>query len=222
MTGQLVLDLPHRSAAGREDFLVAPCNNEAVALVDSWPAWTDIICYLYGPSASGKTHLLDIWARKAKADVVCASRVGRDLTPHELVKFSALALDNLDRLDPAAQDILFHIINEARSLNMPMLFAARVAPQALKLNLPDLVSRLRALPAIAMGEPDDSLLRGLLSKLLKDRQLSCAPHVVNFIVDRIERDCASVKNLVVRLDEMSLAEKRPLTRALAAEALAHC
>ena len=36
---QLVLDLPVRPALGRADFLVAPSNALAVALVDRWPDW---------------------------------------------------------------------------------------------------------------------------------------------------------------------------------------
>ena len=35
---QLALDLPHRTAFGRDAFLVAACNADAVAWVDRWPA----------------------------------------------------------------------------------------------------------------------------------------------------------------------------------------
>ncbi len=36
---QLTLDLPHRVATGREDFLVSGANEAAVAAVDAWPDW---------------------------------------------------------------------------------------------------------------------------------------------------------------------------------------
>ena len=36
---QLPLDLGHRPALGREDFLVAPSNQGAVAWIDRWPDW---------------------------------------------------------------------------------------------------------------------------------------------------------------------------------------
>ncbi|HRQ82666.1 MAG TPA: DNA replication protein, partial [Azospirillaceae bacterium] len=62
---QLTLDLPHRSAMGEADFLVAAPNAEAVAWIDRWPAWPAPALCLYGPAGCGKTHLSRIWAERA-------------------------------------------------------------------------------------------------------------------------------------------------------------
>ena len=37
MPDQLILDLPHRTALGRDDFLVGDCNRLAVDFIDRWP-----------------------------------------------------------------------------------------------------------------------------------------------------------------------------------------
>jgi len=52
---QLVFDLKHRCAMGREDFLITSSNREAVEAIDAWPDWQHHTLALVGPSASGKT-----------------------------------------------------------------------------------------------------------------------------------------------------------------------
>ena len=39
VSAQLPLDLPHRPALGRSDFVVADNNRDAVAWLDLWPDW---------------------------------------------------------------------------------------------------------------------------------------------------------------------------------------
>ena len=55
---QLILDLPYRPAQGREDFLVAACNEAAVAWIERPEDWPNGLLVIHGPGGSGKTHLL--------------------------------------------------------------------------------------------------------------------------------------------------------------------
>jgi len=77
MPAQLVLPLEPNNAMTRADFIVAPCNARAFAFLDSYPDWPAPMAALYGPSASGKTHLARIWAARAGAALLDA----RDLQP---------------------------------------------------------------------------------------------------------------------------------------------
>ncbi|MGH6886706.1 MAG: HdaA/DnaA family protein, partial [Geminicoccales bacterium] len=61
------LDLGHRPALGREDFLVAPCNEVAVAWIDRWPDWPAGGLAIYGPPGCGKSHLAEIWRAASSA-----------------------------------------------------------------------------------------------------------------------------------------------------------
>src|SRR3954471_18966600 len=70
---QLVLPLEVRSAQGRADFIVAPGNERAVAFIDSFPNWPAAAAALYGPAASGKSHLAAVWAQKSGAAVIDAA-----------------------------------------------------------------------------------------------------------------------------------------------------
>ena len=70
---QIPLNLGHRTALGRDDFLVAPNNHDAVAWIDLWPEWPAPCFILYGPVASGKTHLGAVWAERSTA--ICVKAV---------------------------------------------------------------------------------------------------------------------------------------------------
>jgi chromosomal replication initiation ATPase DnaA len=77
--------------------------------------------------------------------------------------------------------------------------------------LPDLASRLAAMPAVAIAPPDDALLAAVLVKLFADRQLAIGADVVDYLVGRMERSFAAASAMVERLDRAALAERRAVT-----------
>ena len=101
-----------------------------------------------------------------------------------------------------------------------LLITARAAPASWSVALPDLASRLRAIPTVALSAPDDALLRAVLVKLFADRQLAVDESLVSYLATRIERSFAAARAAVEALDREALRLKRPVTRALAAEFLA--
>lgn len=112
---------------------------------------------------------------------------------------------------------LFHVINLAREEGVFLLFTARSAPSLWPVALPDVVSRLRALPVIVLQAPDDATLRGVIVKLAADRQLQLDESVVGYILTHIERSFAAARAAVIALDQEALRQGRPPSRALAAE-----
>ena len=125
----------------------------------------------------------------------------------------------LEDLEPAGLDerALFHLLNLAREEGVYLLITARTAPAAFPVTIRDLASRLRAVPAVTLAAPDDTLLRALIVKLAADRQLTVDEALVNYLGNRIERSFAAARAAVARLDEEALRRQRPVTRALAAE-----
>ncbi|PKQ08349.1 MAG: chromosomal replication initiator DnaA [Alphaproteobacteria bacterium HGW-Alphaproteobacteria-12] len=220
MPRQLVLELVHRPAFGREDFLVAPPNEAAVALIDTWPEWPDRVVALSGPEGSGKTHLAEVWrAASGAVSLAPAGLAGADIPA--LVAHGAIILEDLDVLDAAAERALFHLVNLVREEEAYLLLTSHVPLARLGFALPDLASRLRAVPQAALGVPDDTLLTGILVKLFDDRQLLVAPGVIPYLARRIERSVAAVRQAVEALDRASLSGRRPITVRLAAEFLNH-
>jgi chromosomal replication initiation ATPase DnaA len=214
---QLALALDHAESFARDDFLMSPCNAAALTLIESWPDWPAQSVVLVGPEGSGKSHLAAIFAGAAGARFLAARALAAALLPAALTT-GALVVEDIaaGRFDERA---LFHLLNLAGEERAFVLLTARTAPGGWKLAIPDLASRLKALPVVALTAPDDVLLRGVLVKLFADRQIAVDESLVGFLVKRIERSIAAARAVVAELDREAMRQKRPLTRALAAEIL---
>ena len=125
----------------------------------------------------------------------------------------------LEDCAPAAfeERALFHLLNLVREQDGYLLVTARTAPALWDVTLPDLASRLRAMPAISLTMPDDALLRAVAVKLFADRQLPVDENLVGFLLTRVGRSFAAIQAAVQTLDREALQRKRPVNRALAAE-----
>jgi len=213
MTEQMPLDLGHRAALGREDFLVAPGNRDAVAWIDLWPNWPGPGLVIYGPEACGKTHLAEVWRARSNAQILTPADIaGRD-APGLLGDCRAIVLERPDRgVDETA---LFHFFNYLAAQGGSLLITAEAPPTQWPLRLPDLRSRLAALPAVAVGPPDDALIEAVMVKQFADRQIRVTPEVVAYLVPRLERSLAAVRAVVEALDRTALAEQRSITVPLA-------
>ena len=214
---QLPLVLPHEEAMGRADFVAGAANRTALALIEAWPDWPVPVVLLTGPAGSGKSHLVRIWREASGAQIVPAARLG-EADPLRLAATPAVGVEDADRTEAAAP--LFHLLNAARASGASVLVTARQAPPSWPGMVPDLASRLRAAAPAPLGEPDDELLAGVLVKLLADRQIEVDPAVLSYLTARMERSLTAARALVDAIDGESLARRRPVTRAVAAAALA--
>jgi|SRR5579862_1490369 chromosomal replication initiation ATPase DnaA len=212
---QLALSLDHAESYAREDFLSGPCNAAALALVDGWPDWPANTVALVGPEGSGKSHLAATWTMAAGARVIS----GRALTQSDLLPSLATGALVVEEAAAADERALFHLINLAREQEAFLLFTARTPPSTWPILLPDLVSRLRAIPVVTLQAPDDALLRAVIVKIAADRQLDLDESTVTYLSTHIERSFAAARAAVIALDDEALQRGRPPTRALAAEML---
>jgi chromosomal replication initiation ATPase DnaA len=213
---QLVFELPHRAAMGLEDFLVSESNAAAVALVDRWPDWPVGAAILVGPTGSGKTHLANVWQLRTAATSYPAPVLSREGVP-AVASAGAVIIEDIQTLvDEAA---LFHLLNLVREQRLQVLLTTDTAPGDLCVGLPDLRSRLKALPMASIEAPDDALLRAVLVKLFADRQLSVEPHVIDYVLVRMERSMSAAERFVTEADRQALVRQRRVTRAIAATAL---
>jgi len=213
---QLVFELPHRAAMGLEDFLVSDSNAAAVALIDRWPDWPVGAAILVGPRGSGKTHLANVWQLRAEATAYDAPSLTRESVP-AVASTGAAIIENIETL--ADEAALFHLLNLVREQRLQVLLTTDTAPGDLKVALPDLISRLKALPVASIEAPDDALLRAVLVKLFADRQLSVEPHIVDYVLVRMERSMSAAERFVAEADRQALVLQRRVTRPIAASAL---
>ena len=211
---QLGLDFPHHPALGRADFLVSDCNAAALQWIERWPDWPAHALVLFGPEGCGKSHLAHLWCARAGARLIS----GREMTAWERQSVSpGVAVDDADN---ASEIALLHLHNSCAETGAALLLVARNSPSAWTIALADLASRLRAAPAVGVTPPDDPLLAAVVVKHFADRQLRVQPAVIAYLVRRMERSFAAAAALTARLDQLALAESRPIGVALARRALA--
>ena len=221
MTGQLPLDLGRRTALGREDFLVGAANRDAVAWIDLWPDWPAPGLVIYGPAGCGKSHLAELWRLRSDAVCLTAGQVDGATVEGFARQQRSVVVEDIDRPGAKGLDLraLLHLHNLIAERGGHLLVTTRVAPVRLDIELADLRSRIMALPAVAVGPPDEELIGVVLVKQFADRQLRVAPEVVTYIVPRLERSFAAVGRVVQALDTAALANRRNITVALARDAL---
>ncbi|SEQ25252.1 dnaA protein [Thalassovita taeanensis] len=216
---QLSFDLPVRAALGREDFFVSPANAMSVVLIESWANWAGNKLALIGPRGAGKTHLAHVWAATSGARIMPACDLeGADIPA---LAQGPIAIEDVPGIarNRAAEEALFHLHNLVLAEGHSLLLTADRPAMLWGLGLPDLSSRMQGTQAVTLDQPDDRLLAAVVMKLFADRQLSPSPETITYLVTRMDRSFAAAHDLVAALDRESLAQKRPVTRALAAEVM---
>jgi chromosomal replication initiation ATPase DnaA len=214
---QLTLDLPHLSANGAEDFMVSETNRAASDLISRWPDWPAPAAVICGDAGVGKSHLVQIWVENSTGRSIPAAEL-RDAAMPDLLPLAAIAIEDIDR-GIGDEQALFHLLNRARDGHCSLLFTARREPGELEVTLPDLRSRLRAIPVVRIAPPDDALLQVLLVKLFADRQLRIDPAVIRTLITQMERSAAAAMRAVAEVDRLALATHRKPSSALANQAL---
>jgi chromosomal replication initiation ATPase DnaA len=216
---QLAFDLPARPALEREDFFVSVANAQAVALIEGWRDWPARKLALSGPRGAGKTHLAHVWAARAGARIVAAGDLGRA----DIAALAAgpVAVEDADGIAgrAEAEAALFHLHNLVLAEGHALMVTGAAPPRRWGLALPDLASRMEAMPLVRLGPPDDALLAAVLAKLFADRQLAPTPDCVPYLAQRIERTFEAARATVAEIDARALATGRRVTRQLAAEVL---
>lgn len=195
MTDQIALPFVWPADEDERDFIVSEANSTAVRHLEHWSLWPVMATVLTGPRKSGRSLLGRIFAAKTGGRFV----------------------DNADAQD---EEKLFHAWNAAQAAHKPLLLAADLPSAKWRIKLPDLRSRLLASPHVEIDEPDFALMVGLVEKLIHVRGLAVRPEVVRYVASRIERSYVGIARIVDALDEAALARRRPITMAVAREALA--
>ena len=226
MNRQLRLELRRPIPFRRKDFVVSPSNAESVRVLDDRRQWHAGCLALVGPEGAGKSHLARVWAKESGAAIICGqSHAKSDSAKSRAARPDLAALMGrpvlLEDADRAKDDeLLFHLINMASEAGGALLLTARTAPSAWPANLPDLRSRLNALPVAEIGEPDDVVLEGVLRKFFRERNIRPTNDVYPYLMRRIERSGPAALAIVERLDEASAeGEQRAVSRALARQFL---
>jgi chromosomal replication initiation ATPase DnaA len=213
MQPSLPLSLP--PAETLPELIIGEGNRLAYRLLFEDTGWGSSALYLQGEAGCGKSLLAQMWAEKQGAVFLPAALDDA---------FIASLTTGVYVLDPLAgeslpETALFHLLNLVKETGSRLLICSRIPVAALPITLPDLVSRLRALPVATIFAPDDTMLAALLMQQFATRQLRVESGIIPYLLSRIPRSFAAAIAVVEKLDHLSLAAKRSITLPLVRQAL---
>ncbi len=213
---QLALPLRLADHAVFESFL-STGNETLVAVLGELAEGVGEGCWLWGPSASGKSHLLQAVCSAAGDTAVyvplsALAEAGPALLDG-LASRDLICIDDVERVagNSAWEAALFDLCNQILDNDRRLVVSSRSSPRESPIALPDLQSRLARLPTFqvqALGE--DDRIKALQLRA-KHRGLELPDDTARFLLKRSRRDMASLYALLDKLDVAALRAKRRLT-----------
>ncbi len=191
---QIALPFDWPAPETADNFIVTAANTDAVKWLEHPSTWPVRATLVTGPRKSGRSLLGRIMASKIDATLIDDAETQREAD-------------------------IFHRWNLAQEERKPLVLIALYPPPQWRIGLPDLASRLKATPHVAIGDPDDVLVALLMEKLLAQRGLMMKPDVAAYVLARIERSYIAILRFVDALDNAALALKRGISIALARDVL---
>ena len=174
--------------------------------------------YVWGTAGAGRTHLLKaavacLRSQGQDARYVAAGAVGTAVEPAD-----AIALDDVEALDPQAQIAAFNIFNAVRERQGTFMASGPAPPAQLRLR-PDLVTRLGWGLVYEVHALSDAEKSEALSQHASARGFELEPDVRDYLLKRVQRDMPTLLSMLDSLDRYSLEAKRPITVPLVRELL---
>ncbi len=214
---QLALPLKLSDFAVFENFW--PAGNDAlVAYLNELAASGDGPgCWVWGATATGKTHLLQaVCERPGDRAVYVPLALLASAGPGILDGLSSRQFVCLDDVHVAAGDAgwelaLFNLYNQVAEAGGIVVATAIAAPRECRFDLADLASRFSMLPAFHLTALDESDRIKALQLRARQRGLDLPDDTANFLLNRSKRDMATLYALLDRLDTAALEAKRRLT-----------
>jgi len=215
---QLTLSLDTAPATSFDSFHVDDQNVITRDAVSSFARGEldDIQLYLWGESGTGKSHLLT-----AACDIYTRQGYRIAYLPGEMVNYSGslqgmeyvdlLCIDDLQRLDHAAEVDLFHLINRCRAADTRLILSADRSVEELGIALPDLQTRLAWGLVFQLRPLGEQGLREAFRKEIELRSLQASDEVLGYVLRRFPRRMNILKEMVDTLDKISLLEQRRIT-----------
>ena len=216
MTDQLILKFPTHQVYKKEDFYVSSSNQEAYDFINSWPKWIKRIANIFGPSGSGKSHLVSMLKNKTQCLQIESNKLNEKIF-FEFKTKEALIIENLN--EKISENLLLSLWNVALQDNKYLLITSTKPISAYKFKLPDLKSRAISSVIIGINLPSDDLISVILAKNFSDKQIKVEKKHIDYIIKRIDRSYEKISQFVSILDKYSLKKGSPFGLKLIKEVL---
>jgi len=219
---QLVLRLSEAPAPTLENFAPGE-NREVLSVLHAWlsGALKERCVYLWGPPASGKSHLLRAALRAptlSRGAVLCSVSAELDELESRAALPGLVAVDDAQRLSAGAQGGLFRLFQRLHEDDMRLLVAGDAAPAALDLRS-DVATRLGSGLVFKLRLLSDEEKAEALHAYASGRGFALPPELTDYLLRHGRRDLPALMAVLDALDRYSLETKRPVTLPLLREVL---
>ena len=192
---QIPLNLRPKGRQNFSNFSLSAGNEKAVAMLKARERWPSAALLILGPTGSGKTHLGQAW----------------------IADYGGVFIDDANMRDETE---LFDLINRALAGQISgLLLASSYSPKEWGVEMPDLNSRLLAMPTLNLPEHDENTLEPILRALFEQVGREVRQDVVTYVLSQTERSVEALRELVHDLDVEAGSKKADLTKAFVAKYL---
>lgn len=204
-----------------DNFLVSRQNQELVSLLTDFQNTRDKVAFIWGNTGVGKSHLLQALCHsneesKGMQALFLPMQKIRVFGPDVFKSLHHMELICIDDVDTVVgerswEESLFEFFNKSLEAGVKLVISSANSPRGLDFALQDLASRMSWGLIYQLYEINDEEKISALDKRSRARHMPLAPDVLQYIYMRHSRDLQSLLEVLDKLDELSLVEKRRLT-----------
>lgn len=210
---QLPLNFKNSTNQTFENFNVG-ANTAIVDSLKSFPKSSESLFYLWGKSGAGKSHALNAFIASHESSVLI---MPSDISKRENVAligmFDFICIDQTENIaaNSLLEESLFFWINEVRQANKKIILASQISNSSDKWQLPDLKSRLNSgrthqIQALARDE-----VLHVFHQLANQKGIVLDHKVMKYLQNNCPMNMAYLSDLLIKLDETTLIEKKQVT-----------
>lgn len=209
---QLSLALPDAPPRyDRASFLRSDSNEAAWRAGEAWIHSDEPALVVCGPPGAGKTHFAHALLEDLDFEATAADALAAQEAPYVIA-------DDMPAGDPRS---FLSAFETACAAGRRLVLVGAGHPSEWSLGLKDLRTRLEAAPRAVLADPDEFLIRAVIAKGFRDRQLAVSPAVVEYAAPRLPRTFAAAHGFVALADRQALEEKRKITTPFVQNLLAN-
>lgn len=218
-TPQMALALAHNDRASFDNYWVGYNYELVTALRSAVQMGDPKLLFIYGPSGSGKSHLLFASMRLAKQEVVNTSYVSlcdKHVTIGMLEMLHVQDLVFIDNIDAWAGDLekeraLFTLFEQIKHAGGQLVISSPNTAESTGFKLKDLVSRLVSGLIYSLHQLTEEQQLDAIKMRANQRGLLISDETVKFLLKRSSRENRELFKILERIDQASLVEKRRIT-----------
>ena len=215
----MALPLSHNDKASFDNYWVGNNYELVTALRTMVQVSEPNVLYIYGPSSSGKSHLLFAAMRLAKQDTVKTSYISLNDEHVNVDMLSILDVGNfvfIDNIHAWAGDqekerALFTLFEQIKHSGGQLVVASSQPPEASGFVIRDLVSRLMSGLIYGLHSLTEEQQLDAIKMRANQRGLLISEDTVKFLLKHSSRDNRELFTILEQIDQASLVEKRRIT-----------